>query len=348
MIGISFYLHDEQAEERIWEAGRLGVKHAFTSLHIPEDKGDMAQKAKVLLAAAKEAGIQVFADVSAGTPAKLGLSSFSSLKSLGVTGLRLDDGFKAMEAAEISKEFSIAVNASILFERELQDLFSHGAAPDSIVAWHNFYPRRETGLDDAFFRKQNQLFKQYGMSTAAFIPGRMAKRGPLFEGLPTLEKHRSADPVHAAIELQQLDTDHVFIGDADFSDGLLEDLLLYSCENTIKIKISSDIPLKKNYKVRPDLSRDVIRLLNTRTEDSVPPFRCVARKAGSLTMDNDLYGRYRGEIQIVKHHLPADERVNVIGWTAESDLPLLELIQPGQKLLFIQDEENKRLGGWDR
>ena len=30
-------------------------------------------------------------------------------------------------------------------------------------------------------------------------------------------------------------------------------------------------------------------------------------------MDNDRYGRYRGEVQITLSDLPADERVNVVG-----------------------------------
>ena len=98
MIGISFYLNDPLAEERIALAGKMGVKRAFTSLHIPEESGDdLAARAKSLLQAAKEAGIEVYADVSARTPAHLGLESLSSLKSLGVIGLRLDDFFDRMK-----------------------------------------------------------------------------------------------------------------------------------------------------------------------------------------------------------------------------------------------------------
>jgi uncharacterized protein len=90
LIGISFYLNDPLAEERIVHAGKMGVRRAFTSLHIPEESGDLAARSQSLLKAAKEAGIEVYADVSARTPAHLGLESLSSLKSLGVSGLRLD------------------------------------------------------------------------------------------------------------------------------------------------------------------------------------------------------------------------------------------------------------------
>ena len=93
MIGISFYLNDPLAEQRIALAGKKGVKRAFTSLHIPEESGDLANRAKKLLQMAKECGIEVYADVSLRTPAHLGLASLYELKTLGVTGCRLDDFF---------------------------------------------------------------------------------------------------------------------------------------------------------------------------------------------------------------------------------------------------------------
>ncbi len=47
----------------------------------------------------------------------------------------------------------------------------------------------------------------------AFIPGDGEKRGPLCEGLPTLEKHRNMRPLEAYLELvQDCDVDKVLIG----------------------------------------------------------------------------------------------------------------------------------------
>ena len=89
MIGISFYLNDPLAEQRIELAGKMGVKRAFTSLHIPEESGDLASRAMKLLQLAKECGIEVYADVSLRTPAHLGLASLYELKTLGVIGLGL-------------------------------------------------------------------------------------------------------------------------------------------------------------------------------------------------------------------------------------------------------------------
>ncbi|WP_230136734.1 DUF871 domain-containing protein, partial [Peribacillus frigoritolerans] len=60
-----------------------------------------------------------------------------------------------------------------------------------------------------------------------------------------------------------------------------------------------------------------------------------ARSLGSITKDNDAYGRYRGEVQICKRDLGADHRVNVIGRVIEEDIPLLSLLKPGQTIKLI-------------
>jgi hypothetical protein len=46
----------------------------------------------------------------------------------------------------------------------------------------------------------------------------------------------------------------------------------------------------------------------------------------AITIDNEKYGRYSGELQIVRRALPADERVNVVGKIAPQDTGLLRYI----------------------
>lgn len=75
MIGISFYLNDPLAEQRIIEASQKGIRKAFTSLHIPEERGNLASKASKLLKAAKDCGMEVYADVSMKTPRHLNVES---------------------------------------------------------------------------------------------------------------------------------------------------------------------------------------------------------------------------------------------------------------------------------
>lgn len=53
----------------------------------------------------------------------------------------------------------------------------------------------DTGISRQFFRKQTQMFKQYGLKVQAFFAGNENLRGPLHEGLPTLEYQRNYDPL---------------------------------------------------------------------------------------------------------------------------------------------------------
>ncbi|MFT8322822.1 MAG: MupG family TIM beta-alpha barrel fold protein [Bacillus sp. (in: firmicutes)] len=332
MIGISFYLNDVLAEDRIIKAAEKGVKNAFTSLHIPEESGDLVNRAKHLLQIAKKHGIDVYADVSYYTPQHLGLSSLYELQSLGVVGLRLDDFFEKETIVELAQSFKIALNASILLENELKELLDKGLEPNQLIAWHNFYPRYETGLDEHFFNEQNKLYTKYNIPICAFVPGNGEKRGPLFAGLPTLEKHRNANSFHAAMELLHEGVEHIYIGDPEAGEDLLGALMQYEKDNILPIRIESEILKEKVYKTRPDLSRDVIRLMDTRSKEEIAPVHQARRTKGSITMDNILYGRYQGEIQLVKTDLPMDEKVNVIGHVAKEDCILLHYVKPGQSI----------------
>jgi uncharacterized protein len=333
LIGISFYLNDPLAEERIAMAGKLGVKRAFTSLHIPEESGDLAGRAMMLLQCAKEAGIEVYADVSLKTPGHLGLDSLFDLKSLGVSGLRLDDFFENELILKLAREFKLALNASILFEDDIRELLDGGLKANQLLAWHNFYPRIETGLSDWFFQKQNELFGKYGIPVSAYIPGDGEKRGPLFEGLPTLEEHREMDPFLAALELSHYGVEDIYIGDPEVSENLLRKLIDFDRDDTIEIRIEGF--QEGEFKLRPDFSRDVLRLMDTRSVDPIAPENTYERIVGSITRDNDLYGRYRGEVQITLCDLPADNRVNVVGRVVEEDIVFLSYLKPGQKIKLI-------------
>jgi uncharacterized protein len=333
LIGISFYLNDPLAEERIDLAGKMGVKRAFTSLHIPEESGDLAGRAMNLLQCAKDAGIEVYADVSLKTPGHLGLDSLFDLKSLGVSGLRLDDFFENELILKLAEEFKLALNASIIFEDDVLALLEGGLKADQLLAWHNFYPRRDTGLSDTFFQKQNELFKKYGIPVSAYIPGDGEKRGPLFEGLPTLEEHRDLDSFMSALELFHYGIQDVYIGDPEVSENLLRKLIDFDEHQCVEVRMEGF--QEGVYRLRPDLSRDVLRFIDTRSEGSIPPMNTEARLTGSITIDNDRYGRYRGEVQITLWDLPADERVNVVGRVVEDDWLLLSYLKPGQKVKLI-------------
>ncbi|MGM0854961.1 MAG: MupG family TIM beta-alpha barrel fold protein [Bacillota bacterium] len=336
MIGISVYLSDEAAEERILRASSLGINLAFTSLHIPEESAFSREHVGHLLSIFKSEGFEVFADVSKNTSSFLGLDSFEELKELGVTALRLDDGFTVEEMLALSQHFQIAINASTVGERELQEWTSSGLETGSMVAWHNFYPKPETGLDQDYYKKQQKLFEALDIPVYAFIPGDEEKRGPLYKGLPTLEDHRDQNPYWSAIQLRRWGVQGVFIGDPGCSQELLRKLMDYNQENVMELAYEGGGEIEGEYQLRPDPGRDVYRFLDTRASHDVPPSNTVERPRGTITQDNDLYGRYKGEMQIVRNDLEKNPAVNVVGRIREEDLGLLELLEPGQKIRLIR------------
>jgi uncharacterized protein len=353
MFSFSFYFSEplEQIEKKFQQASASGCTELFTSLHIPEDDLDKYHNKLPLIGElAKRYGVGVVADVTPASLTKLGISTeqLSALRGWGIIGLRLDDGFSMAEAAHYSHQIKVVLNASTLTDRECNELAACSANWDCIEAWHNFYPRPETGLSKEIVIQKNQILRRKGIRTiAAFIPGNKEKRGPLYEGLPTLEAHRYADPLCAYVELvRDCGVDKVFVGDI----AVTEDALM-------RIKEFQDGVLPLRYRPfaaydwlslvetvhtnRRDAARDVIRSAESRLslawpDDALRPANAIRREKGSVTIDNSQYGRYAGELQITLADLPANGKVNVVGRIVEEDLPLLAYVGGGQRFRLIQ------------
>ena len=70
--------------------------------------------------------------------------------------------------------------------------------------------------DKEYFEKQNQMFKEKNIAVYAFISGDEELRGPLYEGLVTLEKHRYLNPYLQYLDIKD-SIDHVIIADPKIS-----------------------------------------------------------------------------------------------------------------------------------
>ena len=143
-----------------------------------------------------------------------------------------------------------------------------GLKASQLLAWHNFYPRRETGLADLFFHSQNELFKRLGIPVCAYIPGDGEKRGPLFEGLPTLEQHREMDPFLSALELSITGVEDIYIGDPEVSEELLGRLIDFDRDH--RVSIANQRLSRRRVSAPSDFSRDVLRLMDTRSSNQLP------------------------------------------------------------------------------
>ncbi|WP_152658155.1 DUF871 domain-containing protein [Oceanobacillus sp. CFH 90083] len=361
MYGVSIFLNEGSPE--IWESylqemSQAGAAGIFTSLHIPEDDPAVYQeRLKALGGLAKKYQMELVADVSPKSLSYLGYDweTAAGLIRWGVTGLRVDYGIEEEIIAQLSHVMKVALNASTMTEASIQHMKSLGGNLNQMEAWHNYYPRPETGLDLEGFNKKNQWLHQLGIGVMAFVPGEETLRAPLYERLPTLEKHRYSSSFSAFIELAHNEwVDHIYIGDPGLGAKTMEQLKHYHQDNTFLLEAKPAVEnrgllglLNSGHTNRMDAARDVIRSQESRGyalpgSQSVEPENTAARPKGSITIDNELYGRYQGEVQITKVDLPADTRVNVLGQIHEKDIQLLDYIGGGTAFRFQLSDNRSR------
>ncbi|MBM4761138.1 MupG family TIM beta-alpha barrel fold protein [Bacillus sp. B15-48] len=349
MLGFSIFLTNPIAEEQknyIETMSGNGFKSIFTSLHIPEeDPTAYKERLQELGALAIKNDLELMADISPQSLGHLGFTweNAEGLLQWGVTGLRVDYGVSEETIAALSRKMKIALNASTLTKESVEQLKQSGIVMEQTEAWHNYYPRPETGLDRDGFNEMNRWLKEEGISVMAFIPGDGQKRGPLYEGLPTLEDHRGETTFVAFLDFEQNQwVDKILIGDPSLCEGSFQQFLAYQ-RGVIQLRahcFTEDASLQERCSQvqtnRQDAARDVIRSVESRQyglpgHHTLRPQHTVDRPIGSITIDNEKYGRYQGEMQVTKRFLAADEKVNVIGRIVDEDLPLLKYVTGGQK-----------------
>ena len=352
MLGFSLYLNEDitpATEQYINHLKKYGFNGIFTSVHIPEED---SQKYRARLLSlgnlAKKNNLDVMVDIDQASLEKLNisLSSLDSLKEQGITGLRIDDRLAPEEIADLSQKIEIGINGSTFTEEELKQLVAFDAKMESIQAWFNFYPCPDTGISRKFLAEQTKMFKHYGMNVQAFFAGDENLRGPLHEGLPTLEYQRYYDPLASILELKELGIDLLYLGDPGISERSLNQIKTYQDEDSLVLyteRAGNASEEMYNYILgkhnqRPDPAEYVVRCEDSRMH-SVPmitPENTILREKGSITLNNHLYQRYAGEIQLVKDTLPMNKRVNVVGRVTDGSLPLVNLIQPSQEFYLYE------------
>ena len=358
--GISIYpgLDNTPKEnlQLIESAAKLGITRIFTSLHILEtDHSALKEEFSAIVQAARSHDMEIISDISPETLELLGMRHFSlsAFQFMGIHTLRIDYGYGAARVAELSRNtqnMRIQLNASTITGKFLTDLLQENANFDNIDALHNFYPREGTGLAEATLVRKTAMLHKAGISVGAFVPCHFRRRSPLRCGLPTLEMHRDFPLSLAARHLAAIGMDSIFIGDSLPSQGELETLAVIK-ENcvTMRAELSLREPVQEDllahvFTARLDEARDAVRaqesraLLKEMGKDILPQNQKM-RPYGAITLDNKDYGRYMGELQIIKHPQPADARVNVAALIPEEEQFLINYIIPGNKFSFHLDDE---------
>ncbi len=357
--GISVYPGvDGTAEEHlalVAQAAELGICRLFTSLHIPEtNRRALKQEWDQLLSLARRLHMDVIADISPKTADLLHLDAVTpqALLRRGITTARLDEGFTVRQTALFSRMMQVQLNASTLRPAYIKHLRREGADFSHIDCLHNFYPRPNTGLAESYVAGQNDWLRQEKLHVGAFIPSQTGRRGPLYEGLPTLEAHRRFPVSLAARHLAALGIQSVFIGDSAPSAQELADLSRAGREGknivVLKARLLSRDPfirdfLSSPFTARPDMARDAVRASESRAALAgrilAPDGPCRMRQRGDITVDNALFLRYMGEVQLITAAaLPAEKRTNIAASIVPEERFLLSYITPGRKfrLEFIR------------
>ncbi len=353
--GISIYPGlDNTREENVTlisKAAALNIKRIFISLHIPETDAELFRKElEQILSAANRHHLEIISDIAPSTLKILNIRQFrlSTFRMMGIHTLRFDDGYDAEQLARFSRnkqDIRIQLNASTMTSEFLKRLLDEKANFDNIDALHNFYPRPGTGLSEEALIRKTVLLHKAGIRVGAFIPSQNRRRAPLFEGLPTLEAHRTMDPGLAARHLAAIGIDSIFLADSLPSDG---ELLMLSeiRDNTVCVHASpyTEDPVQKEllshvFTSRIDEARDAIRAQESRKllSGTIAPEPPLPRPVASVTIDNQKYQRYMGELQIIRQPQPADERTNVVALINKEDRFLLNYISPGRRFRIILD-----------
>ena len=115
--------------------------------------------------------------------------------------------------------------------------------------------------------------------------------------------------------------DAVYIGDPTISERTMAQFGYYHQTNQFLLEVapSKSLYLKRilgTHTNRLDAARDVLRSELSRTSEmfrkdeiaTIESEQTEARPVGTVTIDNEKYGRYMGEIQVTLVDLPKDEK----------------------------------------
>lgn len=344
ILGHSIYLSSFATVKPMLErAGTTGAL-VFTSLHISEEFSEhYCEEVRAMCRWLTAAGYHIIADISPKTVKQFGCADITQLaRELDLYALRIDYGFTERDIAAIAGQIPVVLNASTTNPAAARQILRTGG---QVAAMHNYYPRPETGLDDAFLLETTHNLHDCGIPVLGFIAGDDQRRGPLNEGLPVLEHHRNIPPLVAYADLvQNFQLDAVFLGDITLSDKQRQWINEYAVTGVLPVPAELSQAGKNLYErvftCRPDSPAGLVRFQESREYsccgEHIEPENCGERPTGAITIDNIGYKRYSGEVQLTRRHYPADARVNVIGRVVVAYLPIVDCLPRGGKFRLVE------------
>ncbi|WP_040373803.1 DUF871 domain-containing protein [Peribacillus psychrosaccharolyticus] len=343
----------ERDKEYIELAHKYGFKKIFTCLlSVEGDKNKIMREFKETISYANQLDMEVMVDIAPRVFGVLGISynDLSFFADLGAYGIRLDMGFTGNEESIMTHnpyDLKIEINMSNA-TKYLENIMAYQPKKENLTGSHNFYPHRYAGLSYAHFQKCCEEFKKHNIHTAAFINSSAATYGPwpITEGLCTVEMHRDLPMAVQAKHLYAMGLiDEVIIANAYASEAELNALSQVDSDMqtfTINLhdtvtELEKKIVLEELHFYRGDVSDYLIRSTQSRVkyknEEFKPTFTPDIRR-GDIIVENELYGQYKGELQIALKDMKNSGKTNVVGRIVEEEIFLLDYLAPWDKFRF--------------
>lgn len=354
-LGIAIYPDKTSVEsnlEYLTLAAKYGFQRVFTCLLSAEEPLEVIkEKQRVINTHAQKLGFEIIVDVAPIIFQKYNLSpnDLSFFKELNVTGIRLDQAFDGLKESLMTyNQHDLKIELNMSNDTSYVDLVvDHKPLMNNLMGCHNFYPQLNTGLNIEYFTKCSERFKKHNLRTAAFVNSKQATIGPwnITDGLVTLEDHRNLDIDVQAKHLWATNLiDDIIIGNCFASEeelAKLGALNRYLIELNVHMveKISDvekSILLDELHYFRGDQNNSMIRSTEVRKKhvnSKIKPRNSEQFSFGDITIGNDQFGKYKGELQICLMN-QKETRKNIIAKVIKQEQFLINYISPWTKFKF--------------
>lgn len=147
-------------------AHRLGYKKIFTSLlEVTGHVDQVITQFKQIIDYGNQLGMSTCIDINPNlfNQLKINYSDLSFFKNLGVTTIRLDEGFTGYEEAQMTfNPWHLKIETNISRGQHYIDMIcDFGANTENLTGSHNFYPQIRTGLQENYFKATAQKYKAH-------------------------------------------------------------------------------------------------------------------------------------------------------------------------------------------
>ena len=358
-LGISLYPDKSNFEDDkayIELAAKYGFTKIFTALLNvkPDNAEEVFAKIKKIGEVAKANSMELMLDTGPQVFKMLDIAidDLSFFADLGATGIRLDIGFGSEKDAALTRnEHGITIEVNASFPKTIDSIMSCNPNIDNLVACHNYFPQKYTGLGEKIFVACNKSVKQHGVKIAAFVCTQNVDNFGVWavsEGLCTLEVSRQMSTDLQTRHLWAFgDIDQVIVGDTYATEAELSAMGQARPKvATMKVEVNENNTeaeneiLFANYHVaRNDMSDYMARSIVSRftySQSDIPANNTRTLKRGDVVVCNNGYGHYKAELQLVLQEMENDGNKNVVARVIDEELFLLDYITPGKPFAFIK------------